>query len=88
MRGSPVRFTMYFTATLNVHTFAGGSEQQLFDHVANVIVVVCVGSPPAIIKMKWKINVHCSFPNTRYVAVTLVCVTVIIKGVPLGVQIA
>ncbi len=41
-----------------VHTLARICEQQLFDHLLDVIVDRCLGGAPAAIDLEWKGNVH------------------------------
>jgi hypothetical protein len=61
-------------------------EQELLDHVSNVIVVIGECGPPTRVEVKGKIDVdHGARPQ---MAVTRVCVARISSGVPVGVQIA
>jgi len=66
-----------------IDSLTGGSEQDLLNHVANVILHCGVCGAPVEIEVKWIVEVsHDQVPVTR------VCVDTIIKGVPVGAQMA
>jgi hypothetical protein len=67
-----------------VYSFAGRGKQHLLDQIADVITVIRLTSAATRVEMKWKIDVH----QLTHIAVTRVCVTAMINGVPVGAQIA
>src|SRR5262249_19389169 len=70
-----------------VDALAGRGEEQLLDHVADVIVISRRRRPAPPLEVKRKNDVDPGGPDP-YIAVTRVCVTVISSGVPDGAQIA
>jgi hypothetical protein len=71
-----------------VRPLSGRGEQELLDHVADVIVIAGTRRSATPVELKWKIDVHRILSLERYTAVTRVCVTVMSSGVPLGAQMA
>src|SRR5258706_9806409 len=66
-----------------INPFARPRQHKLFDEIAYVIVIVGHSGAFACVEVKWKVDVH-----TLQIAVTRVCVTVMINGVPFGAHIA
>jgi hypothetical protein len=64
-----------------IDPFARGGEQDLLYHVGDMPVVVAERGASFVVESEGVFNIH-------HVPVTLVCVTVIISGVPLGIQMA
>src|SRR5262249_3854039 len=64
-----------------IDALTGIGEDQLLDHVADVIIVACGGGAPTTVEMEWEINVH-------HVPLTRVCVEIMFKPVPVGLQVA
>src|SRR6266487_4983372 len=56
-------------------------EQQLIDHLLNMLIIVNSGGMTTAVKLDWKVNVH-HVPSTR------TCVVMIFSGVAVGAQIA
>jgi hypothetical protein len=64
-----------------VDPFASIGEEELLDHVADVILIAGLGGAPAVIEIEWKIDIH-------QVAFTLNWVITTVRSVSVGLQIA